>query len=120
LLLLKRGKLIVSSAGFELVIYNVTSKRMLGTLSGHTQKVVCVNWENPSLLYTGSRDKTVRLWDVRNMTCARVFNFDGRIFSINTVSSDPYQLIVGHDAGYVSQYDIRQPAQPLKKNKGEH
>lgn len=40
-------------------------------LSGHTDSVYCVQFDEEKII-TGSRDRTIRVWDINNFTCQRV------------------------------------------------
>ncbi|KAL9091054.1 MAG: hypothetical protein Q9165_004981 [Trypethelium subeluteriae] len=40
-------------------------------LSGHTDSVYCVQFDNEKLI-TGSRDRTIRVWDLHNYQCLKV------------------------------------------------
>ena len=45
-------------------IWDSSRKVCLYTLSGHTNSVSCVKWGGQGLIYTGSHDKTIRVWDM--------------------------------------------------------
>jgi F-box and WD-40 domain protein 1/11 len=40
-------------------------------LAGHTDSVYCVQFDEEKII-TGSRDRTIRVWDINNFTCIRV------------------------------------------------
>ena len=40
-------------------------------LSGHTDSVYCLQFDEEKII-TGSRDRTIRVWDINNFTCQRV------------------------------------------------
>ena len=40
-------------------------------LAGHTDSVYCVQFDEEKII-TGSRDRTIRVWDINNFTCQRV------------------------------------------------
>ena len=42
------------------------------TLSQHTGPVTCVKWGGDGLLYSASRDKTIRVWDSKDGKLVRV------------------------------------------------
>jgi len=58
-------------------IWVVNTGRTEHVLSGHKGSVSCVKWGGTGLIYTGSHDKTVRVWDalkgtlVHSMTSVR-------------------------------------------------
>lgn len=58
-------------------LYRVSQREhFMNTLAGHRDSVLCVRWSpvNPYLLATGSRDNTVRLWDVRRSAALAVMD----------------------------------------------
>ncbi|GMF03204.1 unnamed protein product [Ambrosiozyma monospora] len=42
------------------------------TMSGHSSAVSCVKWGGSNLIYTGSHDKTIRVWDAKDGKCIQV------------------------------------------------
>lgn len=43
-------------------VWNVKTGKSVMSLAGHTQSVECVKWGGEGLLYTASRDRTVKVW----------------------------------------------------------
>jgi WD40 repeat protein len=48
-------------------LYNLETGRKLGTFKGHSDEVMCVRLQSADsgVLLSGSKDGTVRVWDVR-------------------------------------------------------
>ncbi|KAJ1849224.1 ribosome assembly [Coemansia sp. RSA 2708] len=44
-------------------VWDVTLRRCLFSLSGHTAAVTCVKWGGDGRIYTGSQDKSIRIWN---------------------------------------------------------
>ena len=44
-------------------IWNVRTKRCEATLSGHLDSVESVKWGGEGLIYTASRDRTIKVWN---------------------------------------------------------
>ncbi|KYQ89497.1 WD40 repeat-containing protein [Tieghemostelium lacteum] len=46
---------------------DIRIKKSTHCLTGHRESILCIKWSptSPNLLVTGSRDKTIRLWDIR-------------------------------------------------------
>ena len=44
-------------------IWNVLTKRADMVLAQHTDAIACVKWGGEGLIYTASRDKTIKVWD---------------------------------------------------------
>lgn len=115
LLTLKRGKAVFSSADNSVSVFNLVSKRRAGLLVGHTDKVSTMNWDNPTLLCTGSRDATVRFWDTRIFTSTHTLTLTDRVRGIRPLdSSSPISIVVSGN-GFVSYFDIRNPQTPVEE-----
>lgn len=37
------------------------------TLSGHTAAVTCIKWGGKNWIYSGSQDKSIRIWDAKDV-----------------------------------------------------
>ncbi|CAN0216022.1 unnamed protein product, partial [Phaeothamnion confervicola] len=53
-------------------IWNVRTGRAEVTLSGHADSVECIRWGGEGLLYSGSRDRTIKVWAVEERDGRRV------------------------------------------------
>lgn len=49
-------------------VWNVTSGHFQFSLAGHTDSVECVKWGGEGLIYTGSRDRTIKVWATEGTT----------------------------------------------------
>lgn len=114
LVALKRGKVIFSSEDHSVSIYNIASKRIAGRLVGHTSKVSTMNWDNPTLLCTGSRDGTVRFWDTRTCASSAIFDLGSRVRAVRPHDTNPFITTVGYGEGFVSIFDLRKPHESIE------
>lgn len=57
-------------------------------LSGHKDSISCVKWGGTGLIYTGSRDKTIRVWDAVKGTLVQSMNSHGHWVNHIALSSD--------------------------------
>eukprot|EP01104_Vermistella_antarctica_P012122 TRINITY_DN3455_c0_g1_i1.p1 TRINITY_DN3455_c0_g1~~TRINITY_DN3455_c0_g1_i1.p1 ORF type:complete len:489 (+),score=18.48 TRINITY_DN3455_c0_g1_i1:60-1469(+) len=55
-------RLASSSRDGQVKIWNVTTSRCLLSLTGHTACVSCVKWGGEGLLFSASRDRTIKVW----------------------------------------------------------
>mmetsp|Transcript_94093 Transcript_94093/g.271972 ORF Transcript_94093/g.271972 Transcript_94093/m.271972 type:complete len:538 (+) Transcript_94093:25-1638(+) len=62
----KCERLVTSSKDSTCKIWNVRTQQCLLTLSGHTDSVECVRWGGEGFLYTGSRDRTIKVWTAKD------------------------------------------------------
>jgi len=49
-------------------IWNVLTKKCEVTLSGHLECIECVKWGGEGLIYTASRDRTIKVWGAEGNT----------------------------------------------------
>jgi ribosome assembly protein 4 len=55
-------RLATSSRDGTTKIWNLRTQQCLATLSGHADSVECVKWGGQGLIYTASRDRTIKVW----------------------------------------------------------
>ncbi|KAH0896935.1 hypothetical protein HID58_046503 [Brassica napus] len=56
-------RFVTSSKDGDARIWDVTLKKTLICLSGHTLAVTCVKWGGDGIIYTGSQDCTIKMWE---------------------------------------------------------
>lgn len=59
----KCERLITSSKDSLAKIWNVRTRRCEATLSGHLDSIESVKWGGEGLIYTASRDRTIKVWN---------------------------------------------------------
>jgi len=69
-------RLCTSSKDCLVKIWNVRTGSCQATLSGHTDSVECVRWGGEGLIYTCSRDRTIKVWGAEPDTNAKSTNKD--------------------------------------------
>ena len=78
-------------------MWDTARKSCLFTLSSHTDAISCLRWGGDGLIYTGSRDRTIKVWDGKDGKMCR--SLDGHAHWINTLAlNTDYVLRTGaHD-----------------------
>lgn len=61
----KCNRLASASKDGTVRVWNVQLKQMEFSLTQHTDAVSCVKWGGTGLIYTGSRDKSVKVWSAK-------------------------------------------------------
>ncbi|KAK0748415.1 WD40-repeat-containing domain protein [Apiosordaria backusii] len=69
-------------------IWVVNTGRVEHVLSGHKSSVTCVRWGGTGQIYTGSQDRTVRVWDSVKGTLVQSFTAHGHWINYIALSSD--------------------------------
>ena len=62
----KCERLITSGKDSTCKIWNVRTQQCLLTLCGHTDSIECARWGGEGFLYTGSRDRTIKVWTAKD------------------------------------------------------
>uniref|UniRef100_A0A1J3D1T6 Notchless protein-like protein n=1 Tax=Noccaea caerulescens TaxID=107243 RepID=A0A1J3D1T6_NOCCA len=57
-------RFVTSSKDGDARIWDISLKKSVTCLSGHTLGVTCVKWGGEGFIYTGSQDRTIKMWDV--------------------------------------------------------
>ncbi|TPX32638.1 hypothetical protein SmJEL517_g04315 [Synchytrium microbalum] len=77
----------------------------------HDAPIKCVKALDNQCIITGSWDKTLRVWDLRQQTPAMVMNVPERIYAMDVVSN---LLVVGTAERGIVIYNLQNPQQPFK------
>jgi len=76
----------------EINLWQVDTGRRTGILKGHTDKVTCLAISHSrKTLISGSRDQTIRFWDLEKRKVIRIFGgyFDGHLDQITALALSP-------------------------------
>jgi small GTP-binding protein len=105
------GNTVVSTSGSVIKVWDVSSRKRVFTLSGHTEDVNCVAvTSDGKVAVTGSSDQTLRIWDLKLGKCTAVL--EGHRNAVNGVAITPDGRIVAsasHDET-VRVWDLRSGA----------
>ncbi|CAK4101877.1 unnamed protein product [Aphanomyces euteiches] len=68
-------------------IWNARTGRQLASLTSHTDSVECIKWGGQGLLYSASRDRTIKVWAVEGDDLGKlVRTLTGHAHRINTLA----------------------------------
>jgi WD40 repeat protein len=105
------GQTLAVASGSEVLLYDVHSGKKRwkkrGRLAGHTGVITQLAYQpGGHLLATGSRDQTVRFWDMRQQR--EVTSFDWGIGKVRclTFAPDGMTCAAGGDSGRVALWDV--------------
>ncbi len=82
-------RLASSSKDHTVKVWNVTTNVCETTISGHLDSVECVKWGGTGLIYTCSRDRTIKVWAIDGHGHSKqmlVRNLTGHAHRINTMA----------------------------------
>ncbi|KAJ2688004.1 hypothetical protein IWW39_002542 [Coemansia spiralis] len=81
------------------------------TVAGHTDSVYCVQYDHEKIV-TGSRDRTVKIWDSKSLQCTRTLA--GHDASVLCLKYDDVTLITGSSDSTVIIWDWQTGAPSLR------
>ena len=92
------GTTLAAGARREIKLWDVTTRRYIATLEGHTNWVQSVSFSpDGSILASGAWDNTVKLWDIATRT--NIATLEGHTNRITSVSFSPDGAILASGAG---------------------
>ncbi|PQE13461.1 WD repeat domain-containing protein [Rutstroemia sp. NJR-2017a WRK4] len=113
-------ELVAGTTGGSIVVYDIESRRSLHRIFGHEEDVnaVCfADKSSPHILYSGSDDTTLKVWDTRSMGDSREAGaFVGHIEGLTYIDSKGdgrYVLSNGKDQS-MKLWDLRMVMSPRK------
>jgi ribosome assembly protein 4 len=70
----KCNRLASSSKDGTVRVWNVQLKQMEFSMAQHTDAVSCIKWGGTGLIYTASRDKSVKVWSAKEVKITLPFD----------------------------------------------
>eukprot|EP01102_Stenamoeba_stenopodia_P011777 TRINITY_DN3639_c0_g3_i2.p1 TRINITY_DN3639_c0_g3~~TRINITY_DN3639_c0_g3_i2.p1 ORF type:complete len:255 (-),score=45.82 TRINITY_DN3639_c0_g3_i2:50-814(-) len=101
------GAVVTASGDTTLKVWDMNSKTVICTLTGHSDDVIkVIQLRGTTTVASGSHDKTVRVWDVTTGNCVRVLQ--GHIDSVQTlVELRDGTLLSGSYAESIREWNIK-------------
>jgi len=105
--------LAVGTARADLILYDVEAQKRVRVLRGHRGRVTSLSW-NGYMLSSGSRDTTVRNWDVR-VREAETSRFRGHVQEVCGLKWQPTGNLCasGSNDNLLNIHELRRPDAPL-------
>ena len=85
----------------------LTEYKNTQTLTVHTDKVVSLIQLNAGYIVTGSYDKTIKVWDIKQGKCILSLNEKGFVFCLSEF--EPYKILAGNSLNSINLWDIENP-----------
>lgn len=80
-------RLVTSSKDGSCKVWNVRTQQCIANLTGHLDSVECVKWGGEGLIYTASRDRTIKVWTADGKDIGKlVRTLTGHAHRINTLA----------------------------------
>lgn len=103
-----------SSKDGSIKVWNVRQARQVASLSGHTDSVECVKWGGEGLMYSASRDRTIKVWA---MEAAGEGNHVGKL--VRTLTGHAHRInTLALNVDYACRsgpFDFQNPQEPASK-----
>jgi cell cycle arrest protein BUB3 len=80
-------------------------------IGNHQDAVKCLSYSQ-SLLFSGSWDKSVKIWDQKGNSLLQTLSMPNKVFSMDTIGN---WLVVGLAGRLIHIYDIRQMDEPVQQ-----
>src|SRR5262249_38383647 len=101
------GRTLVFTAGRELFVWNVASRREVKRVSLDAKQFMDAAFTpDGGRLITVSKDGVARLWDTTSWTCERAFAWEVGPLRAVTVAPDGHRAAVAGDSGRVVVWDL--------------
>ncbi|XP_072456428.1 F-box/WD repeat-containing protein 8 isoform X1 [Notamacropus eugenii] len=93
--------------GNKILLYSLQTSQCLATLGSSLGDFTCVNLRNspPHLLVTGSKDRRVRVYDLRSSTS--LCSLYAHQLGVSAVQMDDWKIVSGGEEGLVCVWDQR-------------
>jgi len=93
------GKLLAAGTSTGVYFLNPQTLEVIKYLKGHRDYVLSVSFSpNGSLIVSGSRDRTIKLWRVKDGKC--IATLEGHQSYVNSVSFSPSGSLIASGGGY--------------------
>jgi len=70
-------------------VWDLNSSTSVAVLEGHKHSVYCLSWlQEEGILFSGSKDKSIRVWSLQNGSCLRVINKKQDLHKRGVISMD--------------------------------
>ncbi|XP_055620988.1 autophagy-related protein 16-1 [Toxorhynchites rutilus septentrionalis] len=97
--------LLAASNDFASRVWTVCDQRLRHTLTGHSGKVLAAKFLGSAFVVTGSHDRTLKIWDLKNRSCTET-KFAGSSCN-DLVTTDSFSVISGHFDKKIRFWDTR-------------
>lgn len=79
------GDTVATDQGNQILLWDLTTQKSNGFLQGHTDLVTGIDFYpgNSYILVSGSKDKTLKIWDTRTNKCTQTLNDSAPVLSVD-------------------------------------
>lgn len=100
------GHLVSGGAGDPAVmVSDCITKQVVTPLAGHTDQVLALDVVEDNVISSGSQDKTIKLWDLRQGKPFHTFNVDHPVTSLS-VSKSRNEILSAHTDGSCTVHNL--------------
>lgn len=104
------NKTLMATGGYQQVcIYDIqsNSQNLLMNLDGVSKNTIAIGFKDKgTCMYTAGENKSIKLWDMRNIKCSSNFDHSMPITSL-AIHPNQFEFVFGDDRGQMYRWDIR-------------
>ena len=103
-----RQHILGSANDYAARIWDLSTGKVLKTLTGHTGAVTATRYLTPTSVVTGSSDRTLRVWDLNKIACIKTLWPSSKCTDVASLAIDGTLIASAHFNKQVHFYDYRQ------------
>jgi WD40 repeat protein len=89
-----------------ILLWDISTKKCIRKLKGHTNDIYCLEWSLDGQLILSGGDTTIRIWDSESGRCLRVLEGHGDFVMCVAWSNDQQYILSGADDLTVRMWDV--------------
>lgn len=101
------GQQLATAISNEVVVWDICQGKQLFAGQGHTAWILCLTYSpDQTMIASGSRDETIRLWDAETGQCLKTLACPGSWIQTLTFSPDGEYLVSGGSDGEICVWQV--------------
>lgn len=81
---------ILAGCGTHLKLIDTETGKVQTHLHGHKSFISCISFDD-TIMLSGSKDKTIKIWDIRTKVCSRTL--EGSVKEVSSIQADKWKIV---------------------------